>query len=283
MTEAEWSACREPQEMLEAVRASGRVSDRKLRLFAVACCRRIWDLMTDESSRRIVERAERHADDPVGDEETRRARAVSLWEEVRRTFLAEGPRKRADFAAAHSGQSVAWDSARGAGSAAVQALAAAKGAVGGREAALAAKEAERLAQAESLRCIFGPLPFRAAPALPADVLFWNSGCVVQLAAGIYGESAFDRLPILGDALEEAGVTDQEVLAHARSPGPHAKGCWLIDLLLNKGELDPSRLAVLADALEDAGCPQNHEVLLHLRGPGPHVRGCFAVDLLTGRQ
>jgi hypothetical protein len=53
--------------------------------------------------------------------------------------------------------------------------------------------------------------------------------------------------------------------------------------LPSGHLDPAHLAVLADALEDAGCPPDHELLLHLRGPGPHVRGCFAVDLLTGRH
>jgi hypothetical protein len=53
--------------------------------------------------------------------------------------------------------------------------------------------------------------------------------------------------------------------------------------LPSGHLDPARLAVLADALLDAGCPQDHALLLHLRGPGPHVRGCIAVDRLTGRE
>jgi hypothetical protein len=53
--------------------------------------------------------------------------------------------------------------------------------------------------------------------------------------------------------------------------------------LPSGHLDAARLAVLADALEDAGCSQDREVLLHLRGSGDHVRGCFAVDLLLNRQ
>jgi hypothetical protein len=53
-------------------------------------------------------------------------------------------------------------------------------------------------------------------------------------------------------------------------------------MIPAGTLDKDRLAVLADALEDAGC--DDAVLLdHLRGPGPHVRGCFVVDLLTGRE
>jgi hypothetical protein len=51
-------------------------------------------------------------------------------------------------------------------------------------------------------------------------------------------------------------------------------------ILPSGELDPQRLAVLADALEEAGAAG--ELLAHLRGPRPHVRGCWVVDLLTGR-
>ena len=52
--------------------------------------------------------------------------------------------------------------------------------------------------------------------------------------------------------------------------------------LPQGELDPARLAVLADALEDAGCT-DADILGHLRGPGPHVRGCWVIDLLLGKQ
>jgi hypothetical protein len=52
-------------------------------------------------------------------------------------------------------------------------------------------------------------------------------------------------------------------------------------LLPSGLLDNTGLAVLADALEEAGC-DNEDILSHLRGPGPHVSGCWAVDLLTGR-
>jgi hypothetical protein len=56
-----------------------------------------------------------------------------------------------------------------------------------------------------------------------------------------------------------------------------------DRLLSSGHLDPARLAVLCDALLDAGCPPDHELLLHMRGPGPHYRGCWAIDVLTGRE
>jgi hypothetical protein len=85
-----------------------------------------------------------------------------------------------------------------------------------------------------IRDIF-PSPFRAKPAVPAAVLAWNDGCVVKLAAGIYQDRDFssDRMGVLADALEEAGLTDEDVLGHLRGPGPHCRGCWVVDLLLGK--------------------------------------------------
>lgn len=61
----------------------------------------------------------------------------------------------------------------------------------------------------------------------------NDAAAVMLAEAIYEDRAFDRLPILGDALEEAGCADTEILGHCRQPGSHARGCWVVDLLLNK--------------------------------------------------
>jgi hypothetical protein len=57
--------------------------------------------------------------------------------------------------------------------------------------------------------------------------------VTALAKAIYGERAFDRLPILADALEEAGCTNAELLGHCRQPGVHVRGCWVVDLVLGK--------------------------------------------------
>jgi hypothetical protein len=57
--------------------------------------------------------------------------------------------------------------------------------------------------------------------------------VARLARGIYDDRAFDRLPILADALEDAGCHDTAILDHCRQPGPHVRGCWVVDLLLGK--------------------------------------------------
>jgi hypothetical protein len=82
-----------------------------------------------------------------------------------------------------------------------------------------------------LRDIFGD-PFRT---ISVDSLWteWNDHTVPRLAQAIYDEYAFDRLPILADALEEAGCTDADILNHCRKPGEHVRGCWVVDLLLNK--------------------------------------------------
>ena len=83
-----------------------------------------------------------------------------------------------------------------------------------------------------LRDIFGN-PFRPPPPLPAVVLAWNDGTVPRIAEGIYAERAFDPLPILSDALIDAGCEDEALLAHCREPGPHVRGCWAVDLILGK--------------------------------------------------
>lgn len=95
----------------------------------------------------------------------------------------------------------------------------------------AVAQAERL-QLAILCDIFGPRPFRLVTINPAW-LAWQSGTVAKLAQGIYRERAFDRLPILAEALEEAGCDNADILAHCRRVGPHVRGCWVVDLLLGK--------------------------------------------------
>jgi hypothetical protein len=86
-------------------------------------------------------------------------------------------------------------------------------------------------QASLIREIFGN-PLRGA-AIQPSWLDWNGGAVVRIAQGIDAERAFDRLPVLADALEEAGCTDPAILSHCRGPGPHVRGCWVLDLLTGR--------------------------------------------------
>jgi hypothetical protein len=62
---------------------------------------------------------------------------------------------------------------------------------------------------------------------------WLTSTVIALAQTSYDERAFDRLPILADALEDAGCDNAGILDHLRGPGPHVRGCWVLDLALNR--------------------------------------------------
>jgi hypothetical protein len=92
------------------------------------------------------------------------------------------------------------------------------------------QERQRL-HAELVREVFGN-PFRKAK-IKWAWLACNDGIVAKLAQAIEEERAFDRLPILADALEDAGCTDADLLDHLRSPGSHVRGCWALDLILGK--------------------------------------------------
>jgi hypothetical protein len=224
MTEAEWNACTDPRKMLDALRDSGQLSERKARLFAVAVCRRIWPLLTDERARKAVEVAERFADGLAQEKEL--AAAVSAVEGAHAgTTLAEN----AIWHAVRSALSLDVESA--AYQAAFAACCADKGRPAERRFGplLAAMSAEQAAQCGLLRDILGR-PFRPRPPLePA----WLTPTVASIARHVYAEQDFAALPVLADALEDAGCTNPEVLSHGRGPGPHARGCWLIDLLLGR--------------------------------------------------
>ena len=79
---------------------------------------------------------------------------------------------------------------------------------------------------------FGLLPFRAV-SLDPTYLTWNNGTIPMLAQAVYNNHAFDRLPLLANALEVIGCTNADVLSHLRAEGPHVKGCWALDLLIGK--------------------------------------------------
>jgi hypothetical protein len=102
-----------------------------------------------------------------------------------------------------------------------------------------AKVLEEHEQAALLRDIFG-YPLRATPAFDPSVLAWKHGAVMARAQAAYenrilpsGQLDNVRLGILADALEDAGASEKDLLAHLRGPGPHVRGCWALDLLLGK--------------------------------------------------
>jgi hypothetical protein len=77
--------------------------------------------------------------------------------------------------------------------------------------------------------LFGPNPFCPVAFSPS----WRSEHTVGIAARMYDDRDFAAMPILADALEEAGCDNQDILAHCRAPGEHVRGCWVVDLVLGK--------------------------------------------------
>jgi hypothetical protein len=240
MKDSDWQTGRDPWDMLEFLGSSDRFSVRKARLFAVACCRRIWPALADERSKRLVELTERYADGLTSYGQV--AAAYDQHDTAESCYTVKAGWWAVCYAAV-PGTSL---------KATIHAC---------RDAADAAAYApcqdtendedfgrlhtllyplERAAQADLLRDIFGPSPLRPGPLVPS-LLTWNDGIVRTLAQAAYDER-----------------------------------------LLPSGELDPARLAILADALTDAGCT-DAALLGHLRGPGPHVRGCHAVDWILQKS
>lgn len=199
MTEKEWLTCKEQQKLLEFL--AERVSQRKLRLFAVAGCWAIYRHRLDERSRDVLCLAARYADRQASRAALRNARSVAYPHGLLATV-------RPDAAQAAS------------------------------FAGISTSDAERNSLAMTLRDIFGN-PFRPVTT-DQSWLAWNDGTTVKLAQAIYDERELPsghldsgRLAILADALEDAGCTNQDILGHCRGPGPHVRGCWVVDLLLGK--------------------------------------------------
>ncbi|HYT88701.1 MAG TPA: hypothetical protein VEL76_08335 [Gemmataceae bacterium] len=190
-----------------------RPSPRKGQLFVCACAREIWYLLTDERSRQGVEVAERYLEglasrsevEAVAEaafEASRAAENYSMhfWASVVAAIAARPRENRFnDWKAPNAMRS------------------------------LNLEHPER--PATFLRDIFGN-PFHPKMVQPCWLANHN-GVVMNLAQAIYEGRTFDHLPILADALEEAGCDDAEMVNHCRQPGVHARGCWVLDLLLNR--------------------------------------------------
>ncbi|VTT98685.1 Uncharacterized protein OS=uncultured bacterium PE=4 SV=1 [Gemmataceae bacterium] len=203
MTEQEWLNCTDPIRMLEFLR--DKASKRKLRLFACAWGYELWSRMTDQRSRNALITAERFADG-LCDVEVLRACFKEAWE----------ARTKASTWATQAALTACYD-----------------GYDVDRAVSQVNYEMVKVRRGnglpERLQCLFGN-PFCPVTADPT----WLTSTVVALARGIYEDRAFERMPILADALQDAGCDNADILDHCRGPGPHVRGCWVVDLLLGKG-------------------------------------------------
>ena len=221
MTESDWKSCTDPQKMLLFLRNSGKASDRKLRLFACAFGRAVRESQHLLGPSTVAV-AERYADGLASDQDmaSERRRWACSPEEW-------GP-------VAPSAYDGAW--------AAVDWLTGLERRWRGDPDSFFPIPADAVLKRSVLllRDIFGPLSFRKVTIDPTWNV-WNDGTVKKLAQAAYekrslpdGTLDLARLAVLADALEEAGCSDEEILGHLRGPGPHVRGCHVIDLLLGRG-------------------------------------------------
>jgi hypothetical protein len=191
---------------------------RKRRLFAVACCRRVADLLTDWS-RRALDTAEAFADGLASDHQLRGA---SLCNAVGQ---ADRRKQYANVAAAAVCELGGYDYARDAATWTANTRAKNPSKPGKRD---KHRKLECAAQAELVRDIFGN-PFRPVTFSPS----WRTDTAVTLARTMYELRDFSAMPILADALQGAGCDSADILNHCRGSGPHVRGCWVVDLVLGK--------------------------------------------------
>jgi len=238
MNDAKWLQCNSPMPMLDFLQ--GRISDRKLRLFAVACCRPYWHLL-DARKRRAIEILERYADGGSTDKEVRElarlfdksdsepaqlAVANAVMSLLNPLLPADATRD-AMFAAHHAARAagkeagLGWESSHEEGGA--EHRESLPGAV--------ARAQESQAQCRLLRDIVGD-PFRPVAVDHA----WNVPAVAARARTIYESRTFDRMLELALSLANAGCADNGILEHCRTPGPHVRGCWVLDVILGKASL-----------------------------------------------
>jgi hypothetical protein len=266
----EWNTCTDPIVMIEFLRGNptcndtvtwwnsdwrfegaAKGDDRKFRLFSCACCRRIWDRIPEQCNRDAVVAVEDFLEGYVSAQELQEALCASS-----RVEWKEDGTKQSDpgyWAGKYLGSGFYKMTAAASALLVASQVMFMADEEYGREArhkfnvsyyagcgyflrafqwplpVASPVGAERATQADLLRCVFGPLPFCPVDLNPA----WRSLTVSQLAASIYESRDFTSLPILADALEDAGCTDADLLDHLRSPGPHVRGCWAVDLVLGK--------------------------------------------------
>jgi hypothetical protein len=233
MTEEAWLNSRDPLEMIEFV--AEMVSTRKLRLFACACCRQMlqhlgdWQrdvgwLLPDLESPKVFELFDSYADGRASESELRRAiqaaqRAFAVA--YRNSGIGGAIEEDGANACRYAGQGDALLTADNAAEVMKNAESAERP---GEE----RRKAAETKQAILLRDIVGN-PIRPTQFHPQ----WRTATVSTLARQMYESYDFGAMPILADALEDADCDAPAILNHCRSPGPHVRGCWVVDLILDK--------------------------------------------------
>jgi hypothetical protein len=242
VTEAEWLACDNADRLFEFVSStpstlsrgarwlglagasSSVASGRQMRLYACACCRQI-PLLSGRAAalQEVLDVVESYADGRAGATDLKTAD----------NDVTGAVKGILDAAGANDLGALIISPDRGELTMLARAAMAVSSAVNGpRAARVFALLAGVACESATLRCVFGN-PFRPPTRLPPEVLGWNDGTVRRIAEGIYGERAFARLPILADALLDAGSEDEDVIEHCRSAGTHVRGCWVVDLILGR--------------------------------------------------
>jgi hypothetical protein len=221
MTEAEWLACTQPVPMLGFLR--GKASERKLRLFACACCRLVWHLLP-EPCHRLIQAVEGYAD-----KEVRPRDLAALFDgfsprQVAITTLPGG--SQAAEAVGHLSWQWRWQPASSGDQLQLMAYYVARSAAESLAKSILWHDARRL-EGYLLHDLFGPLPFRPV-VFDRSWLTWHDGLLVSMARRMYDGQDFSDVPVLADALEEAGCSEPDILNHCRQPGAHVRGCWVVD-------------------------------------------------------
>jgi hypothetical protein len=236
MTEAEWLSCRAPGQMAAHVwsRRPGRPGNaRRLRLLGCACVRALGPLVRQPGSREALEVAERFADNQATRDELWAARLVAM-----KSLNAEGQAAHTPYllAAKAAEQLTIKNYNGGTHPSFAHAIRSAADAWAferilvdmGRNQGIEfqVRQAEH---ADWLRDIFGN-PFRPVAFSPA----WRTDTAVALARQMYDARDFGAMPILADALQEAGCDSEDMLNHCRDPKQvHVRGCWVVDMVLGK--------------------------------------------------
>lgn len=232
MTETQWLRATDAASLLWLVRE--RRQTRKLRLFACACCRRLWRLLSP-AARQAVEAAELYADRLIKDVQRQQAHR-KLLEVMGEEHLHASRAAAGASARSRDRGSLFWVIHHTANAVSIAARSDAESSAT-YEAMRDAHDAEQAAHLALVREVFGN-PFRLPTFAP--LLAGDDGTIGRLALAAYQERRLPdgtldpaRLAVLADAMEEAGCLDADALAHLRGPGPHVRGCWVLDLILGK--------------------------------------------------